>query len=98
MKLWAAENQRNEDNSELFTSIIREAYDGVTVAVAAHHLIYTRDGVTDEIPSADSLIFDHTIAKKIWGEGYKTFLSKLAMEPVETRDALLHELYYGGER
>jgi hypothetical protein len=93
LKLWASENKRNTDNSELFLAILREAYDRIDVAVAAHHIIYTRDGVTDEIPSADYLIFDNDIAQKIWKSNYKEVLTRLALEPVPTRDALLLKLY-----
>ena len=50
----------------------------------------------EEVPSADTLIFDHDIARKIWGEEeYRKKLVMLALEPVETRDALLKRLYEG---
>ena len=96
------ENDRNADSAELFKDIIREAY-GVKDVIIAHHLVYVtvekRDGfdyeIVQEIPSADSLIFDHAVAKKIWGEQWRLILTRLAAEPVETRDSLLHMLYYG---
>jgi len=97
------ENDRNAEHADLFKDIIREAF-GVTDVIVAHHLVYVvtekRDGfdytIVEEIPSADSLIFDHDIAKKLWGaERYKEVLAALAVEPVETRDDLLRKLYYG---
>lgn len=99
----AYENDRNADSRDLFKAIICEAFD-VTDVIIAHHLTYVavdhRDGfdyqVVEEIPSADALIFDHGVAKKIWGEDrYKDILTRLALEPVATRDDLLAKLYYG---
>lgn len=96
----AYENDRNAANADLYKDIIRECY-GVQDVIIAHHLVYVaeekRDGFTyqivEEVPSADTLIFDHDIARRIWGDGFKDALVKLALEPVETRDKLLGELY-----
>lgn len=100
----AYENDRNAEHGELFKAIIRECY-GVSDVICGHHLSYEyretrRDGFTytmvQEIPSADSLIFDHDIARKVWGEeNFRDVLVKLALEPVETRDSLLQSLYEG---
>lgn len=95
------ENTRNAVSRELFKAIIKEVY-GVTDVIVAHHLTYVavdkQDGfdyqVVEEIPSADTLIFDHEAAKKLWGANWRTTLQRLAMEPVETRDKLLDELYH----
>ena len=96
------ENDRNADYSDLYKAIIREAF-GVQDVIIAHHLVYVvvekRDGfdyqIVEEIPAADTLIFDHDIAKKIWGDSWQRVLVKLAMEPCETRDDLLASFYYG---
>lgn len=100
------ETDRNTDNTELFTAILHEAYgepDKAFQAIVGHHIIFVRmdkreDGFTytivEEFPSADCLIFDHEVAKKIWGEAnWKLALEKLALEPVESRDKLLKYLY-----
>lgn len=95
------ENDRNADSAELFKAIIREVYN-VKDVIIAHHLVYVceekRDGfdyqIVQEIPSADSLIFDHDVARKLWGASYKDKLVQLAAEPVATRDALLAKLYH----
>lgn len=94
------ENQRNRDHSDLYKAIIRECF-GVTDVIIAHHLTYVlsymENGfsyeVVEEIPSADCLIFDHEIAQRIWGDGFKTILKRLAVEPTETRDTLLQQLW-----
>lgn len=97
------ENDRNAENSALYKEMIRECFD-VTDVIVAHHLTYVtedkRDGfayqVVQEIPSADALIFDHDIARKIWGENkFMSVLVTLACEPISTRDKVLAELYHG---
>jgi hypothetical protein len=98
------ENDRNAESSDLFKAMIREAY-GVTDVIIAHHLVYVKvdkrsDGfdyqIVEEVPSADALIFDHEVGKKLWGEdNYKSVITRLALEPISTRDKLLSELYYG---
>lgn len=94
------ENDRNSENAATYKAIIREAY-GVTDVICAHHLVYVkvenRDGfdfqVVEEVPSADTLIFDHDVALKIWGDDFQHHLIQLALEPIATRDALLTEMY-----
>ncbi len=99
----AFENDRNADARDLFKSIIREVFN-VSDVIIAHHLVYVAeekraDGfayqVVEEIPSADALIFDHGVARKLWGNGWQDALVRLAMEPCDTRDALLAKMYYG---
>jgi hypothetical protein len=51
--------------------------------------------VHDELPSADMLIFDHDVAKKLWGDNWQAVLTQLALIPISERDAKLAELYYG---
>lgn len=95
------ENQRNADNSELFKAVIREAF-GVTDVIVAHHLVYVTEElrsdsfkyqIVEEIPAADTLLFDHEIAKKLWGEDYLQVLQQLAIQPCETRDHFFRQLY-----
>lgn len=54
--------------------------------------------LTEEIPSADTLIFDHDIAAKLWGPAFKDVLVALALEPVATRDQLLAKFYYSRQK
>ena len=94
------ENDRNAEHNETYKAIIREAY-GVTDVICAHHLVYVkvekRDGfdfqIVEEVPSADTLIFDHDVAQKIWPTSWKVVLVKLALTPIAQRDALLTDLY-----
>lgn len=104
------ENDRNEVYRELYSDIIREVY-GVRDVIIGHHLVYqTTEQLVDEktgpythtfvqeIPSADALIFDHDVMRKLFGNRYLTMLSTLAMTPIERRDALLSDMYYAREK
>lgn len=96
------ENDRNAAASPCFKAMIREAY-GVQDVIIGHHLIYeTRDKradgyvyeVVEEIPSADTLLFDHDVAKKIWGlSRYLDVLKILATTPQTQRDGMAAKLY-----
>jgi len=94
------ENDRNAKYSELYKAMIRECF-GVTDVIIAHHLVYVtsevRDGFTyqiiEEIPSADTLLFDHDVVKRIWPDNWRGILTQLALEPPETRDDLAQRLY-----
>lgn len=90
-----AETKRNVDNIDIFEAMIREAYPGVTMVVAGHHIMFVRAGVPQpgEVASADTLIFDHFVARVVWGQNYKAYLAVLAAEPVDTRDLVLRQLW-----
>lgn len=90
------ENGRNHRAKKLYTDIMHEAFGASEGIVIGHHLTFDEDD-PDEIPSADTLIFDHTVARKIWGSGYLDVLRQLAQVPCELRDDLLGTLYYGRE-
>lgn len=102
------ENDRNQIYEALFEDIISEVY-GAHKVICGHHLVYqTQETLIDpvtgpyvhtftqELPSADWAVFDHEIAKKIWGEDrYLDCLAALAREPAATRNEKLAEMYYG---
>lgn len=103
----AYENDRNAENSQLYKDIVREVF-GVTDVIIAHHIVYvteeTRDDgfkyqIVEEIPSADALIFNHDVARKLWGDtDYPVILAQLACVPVAERDRLLADYYYDPKR
>ena len=94
-----AETKRHEDSIEVFDAMIRETYDNIQLVVPSHHLVFKQHGEPpQEAPSADYLIFNHEIARKVWGGKWREVLTALALEPTETRDALLYRLYYGREK
>lgn len=89
------ENSRIMDNMDIFEPILREAYPDVTIVVGGHHIMFTQEGnpMPAEISSADTLIFNHEVAAKIWGDKATERLTQLALEPPATREKLLRELY-----
>jgi hypothetical protein len=92
----ATEDKRNIDNLDLFEAMLREAYPDVTLVVAGHHIMAMRQGkpLPIEVASPDTLIFNHYIAQKIWGDPYLYILAQLAASPPAERDALLRQLFY----
>jgi hypothetical protein len=97
------ENDRNADSQKLFEDILAEVY-GATKSIIGHHMVYVveenDDGfnyqITQEVPSADALLFDPEILEKLFGEeNWKAIAHRLAIEPIATRDALMAKFYYG---
>ena len=90
-----AENARNERNQKLYASILRAA--GVVGPrghiMVGHHLIYAAGGKLHEIPGADTMIFDHDIAKAVFGAGWAEALTTLALTPTSDRDEVLRDLF-----
>lgn len=94
-----AETQRILNNMDLFEAMLREAFPDITTVVGGHHIMFIREGrpVPGEIASADTLIFDHGIARKIWGVVYPEFLSRFAMLGPLERDAAVRRYYFDPE-
>lgn len=94
--IWITENERNRKQSALFTDIIKEVYGADNVGIG-HHLMFSLPGglVNDEQPSVDTMIFDHVVAEKLWGDRWQHVLTQLALTPAAERDAKLAEFYYG---
>lgn len=79
------ENQRNKSRHKLFTEALKKAFGEGNVLIA-HHLCFGDAEEPNEIPSADTLLFDHDIMSKIFGDNHVTVMVKLAKTPVPDRD------------
>lgn len=90
------ETKRNTDNLDLFRDILYHAYPDTTLVVAGHHIMYMRQGhqTPYEIASADTLIFDHEIARIIWEDSWKEVLQELSVLPPQERDKRIRQLFY----
>lgn len=88
----AYELQRNHDNKHLYEELLKRAQKGCAVLVA-HHITFTPAGEEDgnEIPSADTLLFDHEIMQAVFGEAAGPIMVALVLAPVEKRDQRLQE-------
>lgn len=88
-----AENARNKANAALYEDMLRLAYPGEEIAVlVGHHICFEFDKNLDtenEIPAADTLIFDHDLMLLVFGINYLTVIADLAQLPADKRDALL---------
>lgn len=92
------ENARNKQHAALYVAIIQAAFGPQNDCLIGHHLTFEAHGDIDsenEIPSADTMIFDHTIMGAVFGPGAPYLMAHLAMLPVDTgaRDAALKEAF-----
>ena len=88
----ATETERNKKYAPLYTAIIKKAYGCNEAVLIGHHLCFEHDNdisTEDEIPSADSLIFDHDIMRTVFGDNAASVISTLALSPVSVRDDML---------
>jgi len=97
------ENDRNRCYKQLIRDVINECFEVMDTPYVRHHIVYEvpdeiQGALPQEIPSIDTVWFEHTVAKKLWGDRYLKVLSLLACEPVETRDQLMADLYYGRKK
>jgi hypothetical protein len=94
-----AENDRNTRHGDLFIDIIKRAFGVDEVVMVGHHFVFEPKGSMEkldltklnEIPSADTIMFDHDIMGEVFGEHAVRVMQDLAAVPVERRDALLRD-------
>lgn len=102
VKDWlGAEHARNKEHADLYIGIIRKAIHKLTgqrvEVLIGHHLTFETGAcgadldisTENEIPSADCLMFDHTIMNAVFGEDAVPLMIELASVPCEERDELL---------
>jgi hypothetical protein len=87
------ENARNKEHAVMYQRLIEMAM-GPCAVLVGHHLSLEFNGdinTENEIPSADTMIFDHAIMKEVFGDAAGVVMAALAAQPVEggKRDALL---------
>jgi hypothetical protein len=90
------ENQRNRAHAPLFEALLKRALGANWVVLTGHHFLYEYGGdarTEGEIPSADTVIFDHEIMTTVFGERAYAIMKAAAETPSTERDALIaHEL------
>lgn len=92
-----AENDRNTHHGPLFIDLIKRAFGVDEVVMVGHHFVFEPKQNMEsldltklnEIPSADTLIFDHVIMKRVFGEQAINVMIACVRKPVEERDAEL---------
>lgn len=87
------ENARNKRYAGSYTQLMQRALGGEQVDVLiGHHLCFelARDIATEnEIPAADTLLFDHDIMTAVFGDRSLSIMQHLAMTPTQSRDEVL---------
>lgn len=86
------ENERNKHNAALYTELMKRAIGQDCAVLIGHHLTFEIGGdleTENEIPSADTLLFDHELMGKVFGDRAGTIMLHLASVPVPERDQLL---------
>jgi hypothetical protein len=96
------EGQRNRKNAALYERMIKLAYGANNAVIVGHHLTFEADGnleTENEIPAADTLLFDHEVMTALFGDGAIEVMKELASVNVEYRDELALEFLnmYGPE-
>lgn len=90
------EDARNRANAKLFRAIIQAAFGSQDDVTIGHHLSFQPHGDIEnlnEIPSADTLIFDHDLMRRVFGDNAIRVMQRLCMYPCDTRDAELQRLF-----
>jgi hypothetical protein len=68
----STEGKRNRANADLYLSILQIAYPGeVLDVIVGHHICFEFDkdiATENEIPAADTLLFDHEIMGRVFGK------------------------------
>jgi hypothetical protein len=91
------ENHRNTVHAQLYTDVINTAF-GPQDVIVGHHLTFEQHGnikTENEVPSADTLLFDTEVARRVFGDAdWRNVLQRLAITGCEHREAYYaHEFY-----
>lgn len=90
------ENHRNAAHAQLYADIVCQAF-GHKDVIVGHHVTFEQHGdikTENEVPSADTLLFDVDVARRVFGVGAEPILRMLATTPVEHRDATYAAHFY----
>jgi hypothetical protein len=86
------ENARNKVNAELYVKLVKRAFGPDADVLIGHHLCFELGGqinTENEIPSADTLIFDHDVMTTVFGDRALSIMNHLSTIPAESRDEVL---------
>lgn len=98
-KYWLqAENDRNTHHGQVFIDLIKRAFGEREVVMVGHHFVFEPQEAMaaldltqlNEIPSADTMIFDHDIMGAVFGaERAQTIMLECARTRCDERDAVV---------
>jgi hypothetical protein len=94
----ADEATRNHKSVKLFADMLRVAYPEHKVDILiGHHICFMFNDdfdTMDEIPAADSLIFDPELMGRVFGSRAKYIMARLAVLSIAERDSALSQYFY----
>lgn len=97
-KYWLqAENDRNVHNGPIFIDLIKRAFGVDEVVMVGHHFVFEpQSSMTaldltklNEIPSADTLLFDHEIMGEVFGDRALAIMIECAQTSCDERDSVI---------
>jgi hypothetical protein len=97
-KYWLSyENDRNTHHGMIFIEIIKRAFRTDEVVMVGHHFVFEPESAMrklnlrklNEIPSADTMLFDHDIMTAVFGEGAIPLMIEMAKVPCDKRDDIV---------
>lgn len=94
-KYLAGEGKRNRANADLFQALLCLAWGDNCSVITGHHVSFLFDGdlsTEDEVPSADSVLFDHDIMSGVFPDDYLKIMSALAPMPRYDREDYVRAL------
>lgn len=97
-KYWLQfENDRNTHHGQIFIDLIKRAFRTDEVVMVGHHFVFEpQDAMQkldltqlNEIPSADTLLFDHDIMTAVFGADAIPLMVEMAKIPCTARDDVI---------
>lgn len=93
----SSENDRNTHHADVFNQLIQIAFGVDEVIMDGHHFLFESSEAMsvhdlsklNEMPSADTMLFDHPIMTAVFGDKAIAVMQSLAAVPVEQRDDVL---------
>lgn len=95
VKYWLAwENERNVHHGAVFIELIQRAFEVGEVVMVGHHFVFEPKAAMqhldltklNEIPSADTMLFDHEIMTAVFADRAVEIMVALARLPAAKRD------------
>ena len=99
-KYWLQfENDRNTHHGQIFIDLIKRAFRTDEVVMVGHHFVFEPQEAMqkldltqlNEIPSADTLLFDHEIMTAVFGERAIPLMVEMAKVDCRARDEIIRE-------
>ena len=86
------EGRRNRRNAALYEKLLKLAFGADNAVIVGHHINFEKNGkieTENEIPSADTMLFDHDIMGTIFGADADAIMKQLAGLRPEFREEYL---------